>query len=197
MDGFYTGKEASEILNVHQRTLMNWDKKGLIETKRTDNNFRLYNVKKYLESNGKKHKTGEIKEIQFDDIKNLNKKMDVCYVRVLNIDSTNELNKQAKKMENLYPDALIIKDIGSGLDMEREGLLKIIDLIINNKINKLILSKKEELCRVGFEMINFMIKKYSNGEIILLDSVDHKETKEEIMDDMYEMIKILSKKMKI
>ena len=28
---FVGGKEASEILGVHQRTLMNWDRKKLIE----------------------------------------------------------------------------------------------------------------------------------------------------------------------
>ena len=45
---FVGGKEASEILGVHQRTLYQWDKKGEIETIRTLGNKRLYNVEKYL-----------------------------------------------------------------------------------------------------------------------------------------------------
>jgi excisionase family DNA binding protein len=49
MDSKYiTGKEASLKLGVHQRTLYQWDKKGWIETIRTDGNKRLYNVDKYL-----------------------------------------------------------------------------------------------------------------------------------------------------
>jgi excisionase family DNA binding protein len=47
-DKYITGKEASEKLGVHQRTLYQWDKKGWIETIRTDGNKRLYNVEKYL-----------------------------------------------------------------------------------------------------------------------------------------------------
>ena len=47
MENFVGGKQASEILGVHQRTLMMWDRKGLIETKRTPGNKRLYNVGKY------------------------------------------------------------------------------------------------------------------------------------------------------
>ena len=43
------GKEASEILGVHQRTLYQWDEKKLIETIRTPGGKRLYNVNKYLE----------------------------------------------------------------------------------------------------------------------------------------------------
>jgi putative resolvase len=48
---YVKGKEASEILGIHQRTLYQWDKKGWIETKRTNGNHRLYNVGKYLEKN--------------------------------------------------------------------------------------------------------------------------------------------------
>ena len=49
MNGFYGGKEASELLKVHQRTLYLWDKKGLIEVKRSPGGKRFYNVKKYLD----------------------------------------------------------------------------------------------------------------------------------------------------
>ena len=38
----------SELLGVHQRTLYQWDKKGLIETVRTPGGKRLYNVTKFL-----------------------------------------------------------------------------------------------------------------------------------------------------
>jgi DNA-binding transcriptional MerR regulator len=36
------GKETSELLGVHQRTLYLWEAKGLIETVRTQGNKRLY-----------------------------------------------------------------------------------------------------------------------------------------------------------
>ena len=51
MEEYLGGKQASKILGVHQRTLMNWDRKGLIETKRTPGNKRLYNVKKFIGKN--------------------------------------------------------------------------------------------------------------------------------------------------
>ena len=58
------GTEATEILGVHQRTLYNWDSKGIIETIRTPGGKRLYNVEKFLK---------EKKNIQHDDyVKNLN-----------------------------------------------------------------------------------------------------------------------------
>ena len=54
MEHFKGGKQAAEILGVHQRTLYLWEKKGLIETVRTPGNKRLYNVNKFLEDNKRK-----------------------------------------------------------------------------------------------------------------------------------------------
>ena len=53
MEEYVSGKKASEILGVHQRTLYVWDKKKLIDTIRTPGNMRLYNVKKYLKEKDK------------------------------------------------------------------------------------------------------------------------------------------------
>ena len=53
MEEFISGKKASEILGVHQRTLYQWDVKKWIETIRTPGGKRLYNVKKYLSENEK------------------------------------------------------------------------------------------------------------------------------------------------
>ena len=50
---FFGGKEASEILGVHPRTLYQWEEKGIIETIRsTPNGKRFYNVEKYMKNKG-------------------------------------------------------------------------------------------------------------------------------------------------
>lgn len=43
------GKEASQLLGVHQKTLQAWDEKGKIDTIRTPGGKRLYNVKKFIQ----------------------------------------------------------------------------------------------------------------------------------------------------
>ena len=48
MNKYVTGKKASEILGVHQRTLYIWEKQNKIETIRTNGKNRLYNVEKYI-----------------------------------------------------------------------------------------------------------------------------------------------------
>jgi len=50
---FVGGKEASEILGVHPRTLYQWEEKGIIETIRSSvGGKRFYNVEKYMKEKG-------------------------------------------------------------------------------------------------------------------------------------------------
>ncbi len=72
-------------------------------------------------------------------------------------------------MKELYPDYKIIEDIGSGINFNRKGIRKIIDLAINNKINKVVVAYKDRLTRFGFELIEDIIKKYSNGTIEIIN----------------------------
>jgi predicted site-specific integrase-resolvase len=60
-------------------------------------------------------------------------------------------------MKELYPDYKIIEDIGSGINFNRKGIRKIIDLAINNKINKVVVAYKDRLTRFGFELIEDII----------------------------------------
>jgi len=72
-------------------------------------------------------------------------------------------------MKELYPDYKIIEDIGSGINFNRKGIRKIIDLAINNKIKKVVVAYKDRLTRFGFELIEDIIKKYSNGTIEIIN----------------------------
>jgi len=72
-------------------------------------------------------------------------------------------------MKDIYPNYKIIEDIGSGININRKGIRKIIDLAINNKINKVVVAYKDRLTRFGFELIEDIIKKYSNGIIEIIN----------------------------
>ena len=72
-------------------------------------------------------------------------------------------------MKDIYLNYKIIEDIWSGINFNRKGIRKIIDLAINNKINKVVVAYKDRLTRFGFELIEDIIKKYSNGTIEIIN----------------------------
>lgn len=192
---YVTGSKASKIIGVHQRTLYNWEVAGLIETIRTPGGKRLYNVKKYLCNEEKQNiKINNIEEKEIK-IENKYEKRKIIYARVSTISQRNDLERQVKKLQNLYPTHDLITDIGSGINLNRKGLRKIIDLAITGNIEEVIIVHKDRLCRFGYDLIEDLIDKYSNGKIIIIEQEKDKLAKEEMVEDVLQIMNIFVAKM--
>ena len=193
---FVSGKEASEILGVHQRTLHYWDKNNKIEVVRAPGGKRFYNVEKYLNSQKLNCKQINKKEIVCSNKKNKNKKIKICYARVSSQGQKGDLERQKKGLKNKYPNYEIIEDIGSGINFSRRGLLKIIEMGIEGKIEELVVMHKDRLTRFGFELIEHIIKKYSEGKIIIVEKKDkEEEPEEEMVKDVLQIMNAFVAKM--
>jgi putative resolvase len=188
------GKEASKILGVHQRTLYQWDEKKLIETIRTPGGKRLYNVSKYLDEHKDiKHSNSE--EDEDIDLNNITDKLNICYVRVSSLGQKDDLERQKQFMKKQFPKHIIIEDIGSGLNLNKRGIKKIIKLGIAGKINELVVAYKDRLTRFGFELIEEIIIDYSDGKIIVLNDKEDMEPEEELVKDLMSIMNVYVAKM--
>jgi len=191
MNGFYGGKDASKILGVHQRTLYQWDHKGLIETLRTPGGKRMYNVDKYLKEAKKEFKNEE----KIEESEDKNKRYKIVYVRVSSQSQKDDLERQKIYMKKRYPNHDLIEDIGSGMNLNKRGIRKIIKLAIENKLDELVVAYKDRLTRFGFELIEDLIKEYSNGKIIILHKEENEEPEEELVKDVLQIMNIFVAKM--
>ena len=193
MEEYLPGSKASKVLGVHQRTLYQWDAKKIIETIRTPGGKRLYNVKKYLEETTKniEENTKENKE----EIETIINKEKIIYGRVSSNNQKDDLERQIKILKKYYPKYTLIKDIGSGVNLNRRGLRKIIDLAIEGRIEEVVIVHKDRLCRFGYELIEDLIFKYSNGKITIINEVENKEPKEELVEDVLQIMNIFVAKM--
>lgn len=172
---YINSKKAREQLNVCNKTLRNWAENGKIDYIRTSGGFRRYNINEYLELN------------------NLQLKKNICYARVSTYEQKNDLSNQIKTLIEKYPNYEIIKDIGSGINFKRPGLLKIIKMAINNEIGELVITYKDRLCRIGFDLIAFILKQYSNAKIIILyNKIQFPQ--EVITEDLIEIITVYGAK---
>jgi len=190
MANYKGGKETAEILGVHQRTLYLWEKKGLIETIRTPGNKRLYNVNKFIEEKKCKNMVCE----NLDELDKMNK-INICYVRVSSTNQKDDMERQKKLMIEKYPNHTIIEEIGSGLNLNKRGIKKIIHLAISGKINELVIAYRDRLTRFGYELIEELITKYSKGKIIVLSENDKLEPEEELVKDVMAIMNVYVAKM--
>ena len=195
---FFGSKEASTILGVHPRTLYIWEKRGVIETIRNSpTSKRFYNVEKYLKSQGlncTKINKEEIKCSKFEELDKL-EKIKICYARVSSVGQKNDLQRQKELLIEKYPNYNLIEDIGSGINLTKRGLLKIIELAISGKIEELVIVHKDRLARFGYELIEFLIKKYSNGKITIINKKEEIEPEEEMVKDVLQIMNVFVAKM--
>lgn len=118
MNNYKTRSEACEILRIHYKNLYKLAEKKEIEAVKIGSR-QLYNVNKYS---------------QKINVENINKR-NFCYCRVSSAKQKEDLDRQINYMREKFPTYEIIKDISSGLNMNRNGLNKIIDFAIKGEVN--------------------------------------------------------------
>lgn len=186
------GTEASKILGVHQRTLYLWDTNGKIDTIRTPGGKRLYNVEKFLKE--KQGLTINNSTDHNDPLESMDR-IKIAYVRVSSHSQKDDLERQKQYVKRRFPKHVLIEDIGSGINLNRRGLNKIIHLAIKGKVEEVVVAYKDRLARFGFELIEDIIQKYSNGTIKIINNVKKQEPEEELVKDMLQIMNIFVAKM--
>lgn len=180
MTDYIPSKEATKRLGLTNQTLVKYANEGRIEVIRSKGGKRYYNVDKYLATN---RMDMEVEETIC--------RRKICYCRVSSNNQRPELENQIAYMEKNYPDHEIIKDIGSGINFKRQGLNKIIDYAINNELEEVVVTYKDRLCRIGFELIEHIFDKYSGTKVVIINSNDE-NAEEEITNDLLEIITVYS-----
>jgi putative resolvase len=183
-------KAAVEILGVHRRTLYLWEKKGKIDTIRSAGGKRLYNVGKYIKT---QKSVNDVNYLGGDEV--VDERINVSYVRVSSKTQSDDLARQIKMVIKAYPDNKIIKDIGSGLNYNKPGLKKLIELAIDGKIKTLVIAHKDRLVRFGYEMIESLIKTYSGGKIIIINKKEDVTKEQEMVEDILQIMNVYVAKM--
>jgi len=133
---YATPREASQILQVSERTLRNWDRDGKIRTIRTPTGHRRYDIDSVVNPEG-------------------DTRIRILYPRVSSYKQKSDLERQADYLQSLFTDGLIIKDIGSGLNYKRKGLLSLLGQVLSGNVREVVVCHKDRLVRFGFDLIEW------------------------------------------
>jgi len=176
METLVPRRKVLEVLKIHYQTLNNMVKRKDIEVIRIGTKY-LYNLDKYLMKKGVTRNS-----------------LNICYCRVSSNKQKEDLERQKQFMKELYPDHMLIEDIGSGLNFNRKGLMKIIDYAVKGKINELVITYKDRLARIGYDLISNIIKTYSKGKIIIINKKEEETPTEELTKDIITIMNVYTAK---
>lgn len=90
-----------------------------------------------------------------------------------------------------YNNYQVIKDLGSGLNYKKKGLKKLLDLLFDNKVERLIVTNKDRLLRFGSELI-FAMCEHHAVEVIILNKREDASYEEDLSRDVLEIITVFS-----
>lgn len=171
--------QASQYLNVSDDTLRLWDKNGKLKPLKTVGGHRRYrkeDLDKFL---------GLSEEIIEDIIDST-----VTYARVSSNKQKQkgDLDRQSQRLSEYcakkgWRVTHIIKDVGSGLNDNRSGFIRLTDMVLNKKVNKLVVEHKDRLTRFQFNFIKKIFESYG-CEVIVIDGADVSNDEELATDIM-------------
>ena len=178
-------KEVKNLLNITSVTLCNYIKQGKIRYVKINSNHYVYNdddVYKLIGIKKEKHN-----------------RVNVSYSRVSNQPRKNDLKEQSHR---IYEYCLIngisidkqFEDVKSGMSFDRNDFKNMLKLIIEGKVELVIVENKDRLCRFGFELFVELFKYYGTKIIVISDNIQNKTYEQELTEDLISIIHYFSMK---
>lgn len=131
-----------------------------------------------------------------------NNRYDTSYVRVSTQKkkANGDLDRQQTNINNLIvsksPKNLQqFSDVGSGLNDNRKELNKLLDEVMENKVDRIFILYKDRLTRFGFNYIQKVCKKHNTEIVVLSNDVKNKTQEQELADDIISVIHSFSGKL--
>ena len=173
MERLYTLKEAKKLLGVTTRTIQRWDKEGKIRVVRT---------------------VGGRRRIPESEIKRIlglkEERVVVGYARVSSTTQKGDLERQKQLIHSYakdkgYGEVQILSDVGSGLNENRKGFLRLLEMVAERKVSKVIIVYEDGLTRFGFETLRKMFQAFGT-EIEVINSEEN--PREELVEDLITVV---------
>ena len=170
-------KEVCQRLGISYRTLQNYVKKGYIKPV-------------VLESGKWRFREEDVEKL----MGTVRKRKVVLYARVSSNTQKDDLENQLKYLQESVKDYdLVITDVGSGLNMKRKGFQKLLRMILDNEVAKVVVAYPDRLVRFGLEILEEVCKAH-NCEIVILNKED-KTPEHELIEDLTSILTSFSGKL--
>ena len=85
----------------------------------------------------------------------------------------------------------MISDLGSGMNYHKKGLLQLLNILVDEDVERLVITQKDRLLRFGAELV-FAVCEAKNVEVVIINKGSDASFVEELAQDMLEIITIFN-----
>ena len=81
------------------------------------------------------------------------------------------------------------QDIASDISFKnRKQFFDLLDLVIQGKVNRVVITHKDRLSRVGFDLFKHLFDKFGTEIVVMSDYLDSKTDEQEIMSEITNLL---------
>ncbi len=85
------------------------------------------------------------------------------------------------------------EDLASGISFKnRKQFFKMLDLILAGKIKRVVITHKDRLSRVGFELFEYLFKNYDTQIEVISDEMNPKTDEQELFEEIVSLLHCFS-----
>ena len=178
MSRFIKIGEAARLLGITVQTLRRWEQEGsFLPDRKSEGGTRYYALDRII------------------GVKPSENDLTIAYARVSSHDQKKDLETQAQLLTQ-YCAAKgwqfeVIQDLGSGMNYRKKGLKRLLELILERNIKRLVLTHKDRLLRFGSELI-FAMCEAREIEVVMINKGQELSFEEELAQDVLEIITVFS-----
>ena len=172
--------EAAKLLGVSVQALRNWEVEGkIMPSHRTPGGQRMSDLAELLGVNDLTYPT-------------------IAYARVSSSDQKKDLERQHAVLEAFCDkngwQTEIIRDLGSGMNYNNQGLLRLLELMVHGQMSRLVITHKDRLLRFGAEIV-FRICELKGIEVVIINKSKQPSFEEELTRDVMEIMTVFCAKL--
>jgi putative resolvase len=181
MEKLYSLKEAKQLLGVKTRTIQQWDRDGKLKVIRTLGGRRRIPESEIMKLQGESLPVKIIKVMG--------------YARVSSGSQKDDLNRQIDILKSKgIKEGDILHDIGSGLNEKRRNYKKLLKMVMDRKVSKIIITYPDRLTRFGFNtLIDYF--SYFGVEVEVINENTYQAPQEELVKDLITLVAHFSGKL--
>ena len=169
---YVSASSVQKRYEISRSTLTKWAEQDKIRFRRLNGHKRIYHIRDIEEKLG-----------CVEAEKTENKKK-IIYCRVSSSKQKEDLQRQISALKTKYPDHIVYKDIGSGLNYNRPRFKAVLDGIFRESIGEVVVSYRDRLCRYGFELIELLCKQHGAKIVVENHIQEEPDDKGELAEDL-------------
>ncbi len=85
----------------------------------------------------------------------------------------------------------VIRDLGSGMNVNKKGLARLLEIILRKQTRRVVLTHKDRLLRFGSELV-FALCELQGIEIVIIHKGEQPTFEQELAEDILEIITVFS-----